>query len=143
MKSGALTFVVDLGYLQEDDVFDTCQLLTNWEHSASPFLRKAAGTIQVGDHGSLPPKAFVELISEIALGLQPNAAVAMDVVVASLDSGQMSTYVVAHMSANVSPPLEADNPGFCVYGLEWFAQNRPKIRMWIMQELFWVEVADE
>lgn len=143
MKSGAHQFVVDLGYLQEDDVFDICQVVTNWESSSSPFLRKAASSIQVGDHGSLPPKAFVELISEVALSLQPNAAVAVDVVVASIDSGQMSTYAVAHISANVSPPLEADNPGFCGYGLEWFAQNRPTIRMWIMQELFWVEVADD
>lgn len=143
MKPGAHRSAVDLGYLQQDDAFETCQLLTNWLPSSNPFLRNAAKTIQVGAKGSLLPRAFVELISEIALGLQPNAAVAMDLVVASIDSGQMSTYVVAHRCDNFSPPLEADNPGFCTYGLEWFAQNRPALRLWIMQEIFWVEAADE
>lgn len=143
MKSGAHKCVVDFGYLQEDDVFDTCQLLTNWEPSANPFLRKAAKKMKVGDHGSLPTKAFIELLGEIALGLQPNFAVALDVVVGSEASALKSTYTVRNVAANVSPPLEADNPGFCAYGLKWFAEKRPAIRIWVMQELFWVEATDE
>lgn len=133
-----LSFNVDSGYLQEDDAFDVCQTLTNWPSSANPFVRRSAASTQVDTHGSLQIAPFVELVAQVALKLPSDAAICFDV---TLIDGEpvIVTYAVAHRLLKVAPPIEADNPGFFRYALCWFAKRRPAIRLWVMQELFWVE----
>lgn len=133
-----LRFKVDSGYLQEDDAFEVCQTLINWPTSANPFVRRSAATAQVGTHGALQIDAFVEFVAQTALRLPSDVAICFNV---NLADGEpiIATYAVAHRVPKIDPPFEADNPGFCRYALCWFAKRRPAIRLWVMQELFWVE----
>jgi len=137
---GMMDFHVDCGYLQEDEAFEHSQVLQNWPAAESPFVARAAKTVKVGDNVELDLSTFVCFAGDLALRLSDSCAVSLDLDLTGLSpAGGKLQARVAETLSGVSPPYCADNPGFLAYALSWFSQNRPFVRLFLMDGVFWVQ----
>ncbi|MCK1788919.1 hypothetical protein [Pseudomonas violetae] len=133
------TYNVDVAYLQEEDAFSANQLVQNWPSAANPFLKRSGGNAQTGAHGSLALEDFAQWLGELALALPAFDGVAVDLHLTHDGTDYQVEYTVGQRVANIDPPIEADNPGFVRYALQWFANHRPKIRLFVTDGVFWVQ----
>lgn len=141
-KPAMQTYRVDTGYLQEEDAFDVNQLVEDWVPARNPFLKRSAANSVAGSHGCLPTEEFVQWAGEYALSLPIDSAVHIDLQFARDANGLRITYTVGQCVPGVIPPIEADNPGFLSYALNWFSERKLGIRVFVCSGLFWVEKQD-
>ena len=132
-------FEVDCGYLQEDEAFEVSPVLANWASTDNRFIARAAGNVKVGDDMALDLGAFIGFAGELALGLPDSSAVVIDLNVTGIASGDKVKARLAAVLDGVTPPHDADNPGFLPYALPWFSRNRPVVRLYLMDGVFWIE----
>ena len=131
-------FNVDCGYLQAADAFESNQLVSEWPAAENVFLAQRVRSVRPGSELALPVLDFVSVMGQIGLNLPDGIAAELELKFAKSTSGLTVTarYVANH--SETVPPIEADNPGFFAYALNWFADRRPRVRVYIMRGLFWV-----
>ncbi|ORL58861.1 hypothetical protein [Pseudomonas putida] len=132
-------FTVDARYLDEEDAFDVNQVLENWRPSSNVFFRRSAANAPVGFKGSLPVADFTQWVADHVLSLPSHTGVIVDLSLARSDAGTTVQFTVAGHVPDIDSPIDADNPGFFEYALQWFAVHRPSIRAYATEGLFWVE----
>jgi|SRR3990167_3893569 len=132
---------VDCGYLQEDNAFEVNRMLPNWPAAENLFLVRAARNAEVGCHVELGLEAFVAYVGQLALSLPDGSAAVFDLELTTAEAGSIAHANLSAVQVEVTPPIEADNPGFLHYALTWFTATRPEIRLYVMQGIFWVEAA--
>ncbi|WP_439126274.1 MAG: hypothetical protein ACNJA3_28305 (plasmid) [Pseudomonas rhizophila] len=133
------TYIVDVGYLQEEDAFDVNHLLPNWLPSSNIFLERSASQAKVGVTGSLSQEDFNLWLSDLARSLPPHTGVSLDLLLTESNGVAYVNYRLVDRITNINPPIEADNPGFLNYALTWFRSRRPKVRIYATEGLFWME----
>lgn len=137
------TYIVDTGYLQEEDAFDVNQIVEDWEPASNVFLKRSAANAQPGSQGSLNLDEFVHWVSEFARSLPPNSGSALDLLLNCSNSSVQVDYTVGSLLAEIDPPIEADNPGFLRFALNWCSTRRASTRIYVTAGLFWMEKNDK
>ena len=131
-------FNVDCGYLQEEDAFESNQLLSEWPAAENIFLAKRAQSARPGAQLELPVLDFVSVVGQVGLNLAEGMAAELELKIAKTSAGLKVTALYVANHSGTIPPIEADNPGFLTYALSWFGDRRPTVRMYVMRGLFWV-----
>lgn len=129
---------VDVRYLQEEGVFETCSYGYEWPRPASKLIARRAATLNKGSRFSgLPIHGLMILLGGfITSGTKD--ALTMRLELERVD-GQLLIDMTVISRGLVMPPIESDNVGFFEYALGWFAAHEPIITLGVCgRGLFWI-----
>lgn len=129
---------VDVSYLQEEGVFETCSYGYEWPRQASKLITRCAATLNKGARFSGLPIHDLMLLLGGFIASGTKDALTMRLKLERVN-GQLLIDMTVISRGLVMPPIESDNVGFFEYALGWCATHEPIITLSVCERgLFWI-----
>ncbi|WP_434694897.1 hypothetical protein J3P89_16200 [Pseudomonas sp. Z1-14] len=140
----AITPTIDTRYLNEPGAFEKYIPMDEWKLSDNPFVFKVAAKINAGARfHDLTLHSFVSLFGTAA-ALGTGLTFELDIHFTSINNkGAKKLDVNVAFVGERAIPWGADDAGFLMYALEWFARRQTFMRLSMTDGgLFWIYQRD-